>query len=86
MSMTRPNATTDLVAKCNKNTKPKHWRYRHLSKRNSATEYEDESGAAKASPLSMASAEVSNKPDVTATPDGVAASVAAAARLNENVK
>ncbi|KAH1036151.1 hypothetical protein GLYMA_20G147500v4 [Glycine max] len=38
------------------------------------------------SPLSMASAEVSNKPDVTATPDGVAASVAAAARLNENVK
>lgn len=33
----------------------------------------------------VASAEMRNKPDATATPGGVAASVAAAARLNENV-
>lgn len=34
----------------------------------------------------VASAEARNNPDATATPGGVAASVAAAARLNENVK
>nr|AAF21312.1 seed maturation protein PM26 [Glycine max] len=34
----------------------------------------------------VACAEVRNNPDATATPGGVAASVAAAARLNENVK
>ncbi|ESW15259.1 hypothetical protein PHAVU_007G057900 [Phaseolus vulgaris] len=34
----------------------------------------------------VASAEVRNNPDATATPGGIAASVAAAARINENVK
>jgi len=34
----------------------------------------------------VASAEMRNNPDATATPGGVAASVAAAARINENVK
>ncbi|KAK7391059.1 hypothetical protein VNO78_19380 [Psophocarpus tetragonolobus] len=34
----------------------------------------------------VASAEIRNSPDATATPGGVAASVAAAARLNQNIK